>query len=169
MKADSMRWQAERARGGAGGMFMLWPFCYSFALTAKQARYSQSIIHRERAAYGPTPTALSQRRPSQQSTSYGSMRSQSAIGSLPSRTYTGPDPGFNERETRSDASFGPVSRTSSHVDNYTGTAYAPTQPMTIVGRRPRRDSIDSMYGFAMSPMIDEMRHRGYELRRCRHG
>lgn len=140
MKADSMRWQAERARGGAG------------------ARYSQSIIHRERAAYGPTPTALSQRRPSQQSTSYGSMRSQSAIGSLPSRTYTGPDPAFNERETRSDASFGPVSRTSSHVDNYTGTAYAPTQPMTIVGRRPRRDSIDSMYGFAMSPMIDEMRH-----------
>lgn len=177
-----MRWQAERSRTGGrskcfflvgGGPLLLVPLD-----SQTQASYSQSAIHCHRATYGPTPVAQYQRRTSQQATLYGSMQSQSAFGSLPLGANPGADLGdyaLSQQSTRSDTSerdrrsgigFAPTSRGPSHINNYTGTAFAPTQPMAIAGRQPRRESFDSMYGFAMSPMNDDLGSREYEVR-CR--
>lgn len=143
-----------------------------------KARYNQSAIHRERAAYGPTPYGYNQRTRMRQDSSYGSMQSQSAFGSMSSRANLGASPGgysLSRQNTRSDTgerdgSSGtgivPVSRTFSQVDSYTGTGHATTQPIAIAGRQARRGSNDSMYGFARSPMTDDLRSRKYGSRRC---
>lgn len=136
-----------------------------------EARYSESAIHRERTACGPTPNAYYQQRPSQQDPLYGSMQSQSAFGSLSSRANSGAtstEYSLSRESTRSDMDdrdsrslFAPLSRTSSQVDSYSNSGSASTPPIAIAARHSRRDSIDSMYGFARSPMADELRSRKY--------
>ena len=180
MKADSMRWQAERSRAGGRSKYFFRLLVVPLGSQAK-ASYSQSVIHRDRVTYGPTPIAQHRRRTSQQNTFYGSMHSQSADGSLPSRANLGADLGdhalsrqstrsdASERDSRSGTGFAPASRGLSHIDSYTGSAFAPTQPMAIAGRQPRRESFDSMYGFAMSPLADDLGSREYELWCCRRG
>ena len=99
------------------------------------------------------------------------MQSQSAFGSSSSRVNPGASPAgyalsrqstrsdMGDRDGRTETTFAPLSRTSSQVDSYSGTGSAATQPIAIAGRRPRRESFDSMYGFAMSPMADDLRLR----------
>jgi hypothetical protein len=69
---------------------------------------------------------------------------------------------MSERDGRTDTGFAALSRTSTQTDDYSSTGYAATQPIAIAGRPPRRDSIDSMYGFARSPITDDLRSREYE-------
>ncbi|KAF7508835.1 hypothetical protein GJ744_008712 [Endocarpon pusillum] len=139
------------------------------AITHSGRRYNQSAVHQARATYGPTPNAHYQRTSMQHNSSYGSMQSQSGFGHVSSRANMGTSPAAyplarqntrsdtDERGGRSIAGFAPISRTSSQAESYTNTGHATAQPIAIAGRHARRDSTDSMYGFARSPTSDDLR------------
>jgi hypothetical protein len=101
------------------------------------------------------------------------MQSQPVVGSMSSGASAGAGPGdcpLLPQSTRSETSerygspgtnFDPVSRIFSQIDSDTDIGHATTQPMAISGRLARCDSNDSMYGFARSPVADELRCRKF--------